>query len=460
MRLQEGEEEMPQRAYAAAREYLLATYARLYPERQVYVRSEGSIRYLTLSPRTQLAASCAAVALVGWALLATVSSYLSDSRLNSLDLKLIEVREAYEARISKMNEEYSRLEAEFIESEKRLDDVVAKLTASGNAPAAAVGQLEQALQSRNEALRRRVEELAAQRAEAQNKLQELQRASREIEVVLAEARLRESEQKKALDSVTSALSTTARERDDARNGAAILRNRVTELERQLADNLKHQERVMSQLESATRTSLGEMESVLRRTGLDVNKLIRQIEDSYGGRGGPFVPVSREKMANVIGPLEDDRVADLLAGLAKANILRIGLEKLPLDTPVRGAKLTSGFGIRRDPKTGGRAFHAGQDFGAPTGTSVVAPSEGVVAFAGWQSGYGKVIKIRHGLGFETVYGHLSDIKVSVGDRVRRGQRIGNVGSTGRSTGPHLHYEIRHNGDAINPARFIEAGRHVF
>jgi murein DD-endopeptidase MepM/ murein hydrolase activator NlpD len=118
--------------------------------------------------------------------------------------------------------------------------------------------------------------------------------------------------------------------------------------------------------------------------------------------------------------------------------------------------SSGYGMRIDPFTRGPAMHTGIDFRADTGEPVRATADGTVTTAGWQGGYGKMVEIDHGNGFATRYGHLSDIGVRLGQRVRSGQIVGKVGSTGRSTGPHLHYETRLNGDAVNPQRFLRAG----
>lgn len=125
-----------------------------------------------------------------------------------------------------------------------------------------------------------------------------------------------------------------------------------------------------------------------------------------------------------------------------------LEVVPSRWPTWG-RVSSNYGWRRDPFTGRRAWHTGVDIAAPTGRSVVAAAEGRVVFTGWNGNYGKCIIIRHDFGFETVYGHLSRILVNVGDRVKKAQKIGEIGSTGRSTGPHLHYEVRRYGKVVNP-----------
>ena len=116
-------------------------------------------------------------------------------------------------------------------------------------------------------------------------------------------------------------------------------------------------------------------------------------------------------------------------------------------------MTSDFGSRLDPYTSERVMHAGLDIAGPHGKDVIAPSDGTVVFAGLEGGYGNVLVIDHGYGIKTRYGHLASIRVKPGDKIKRGQEIANIGNTGRSTGPHLHYEVRVNGIAQNPRKFI-------
>jgi murein DD-endopeptidase MepM/ murein hydrolase activator NlpD len=129
-----------------------------------------------------------------------------------------------------------------------------------------------------------------------------------------------------------------------------------------------------------------------------------------------------------------------------------LASTPSIWPARGW-VTSDFGLRVDPYTAGRVMHRGMDIANRPGTPVVAPADGMVVFAGTEGGYGKVIVVDHGYGVKTRYGHLADIAVRLGERVQRGQRIAGVGNTGRSTGPHLHYEVRVNGIPENPRKFL-------
>jgi murein DD-endopeptidase MepM/ murein hydrolase activator NlpD len=135
-----------------------------------------------------------------------------------------------------------------------------------------------------------------------------------------------------------------------------------------------------------------------------------------------------------------------------SVREVMLKSTPSIAPARGL-LTSGFGLREDPFTGGHSMHSGLDIATREGAEVIAPASGVVIFAGEKAAYGNCIVVDHGRDINTLYGHLSAILVKPGDKVERGQHIGKVGSTGRSTGPHLHYEVRLNGVPVNPRRFV-------
>ncbi len=171
---------------------------------------------------------------------------------------------------------------------------------------------------------------------------------------------------------------------------------------------------------------------------------------HAGRGGPYDRVLESPSQLRLQEQWIGETLDMLERRLASRQER--LSATPTVAPVVGV-LTDGFGRRRDPFTGRWAHHRGLDISARRGTPVRAPADGVVAFAGRQRGLGKVVKISHGFGYVTVFGHLHSIDVSPGDTVRRGETIGTVGSTGRSTGPHLHYEVHVDGTAVNPLYYI-------
>jgi murein DD-endopeptidase MepM/ murein hydrolase activator NlpD len=151
----------------------------------------------------------------------------------------------------------------------------------------------------------------------------------------------------------------------------------------------------------------------------------------------------------------------MVDLDRMNMLRIAAGRIPYTMPVTANhRLTSGYGYRRDPKNGRQRMHSGIDLAAPKGTPIYATADGVVSSAGAERGYGNTVRIRHEFGFETVYAHKSRIRVQPGQRVSRGDHIGDMGATGRATGVHLHYEVRLNGRPVNPMVYLEAARDVF
>jgi murein DD-endopeptidase MepM/ murein hydrolase activator NlpD len=194
----------------------------------------------------------------------------------------------------------------------------------------------------------------------------------------------------------------------------------------------------------------EVKSVLASLGL-------RYDAAPQAAGGPFVPV-RLPPANESFARAMTRVA---IARAQAEDVTSALTFVPLRRPLTGElEVSSPFGVRIDPFVHQPAMHTGMDFRGTIGDRVHATAAGKVTKAGWDGGYGQLVEIDHGEGLSSRYGHLSEIDVTVGQKVRIGQVIGRLGSTGRSTGPHLHYETRINGEAVNPAKFLAAGARLF
>lgn len=179
------------------------------------------------------------------------------------------------------------------------------------------------------------------------------------------------------------------------------------------------------------------------------------------RGGPLVldaPMTESYLQQQIAELmaqvdvKTEYLSDIEAKLLQQSVLK---DSLPNISPVNALYNSSSFGYRIDPFSGHKAFHEGLDFMANTGTPVYAAARGIVSFAEQTPDYGKIVKIDHGSGIETRYAHTSLLVVKAGDRVEKGQKIAEVGSTGRSTGPHLHYEIRFNGNPLDPRKYLKS-----
>ncbi|MBK3663583.1 peptidoglycan DD-metalloendopeptidase family protein [Bradyrhizobium diazoefficiens] len=214
---------------------------------------------------------------------------------------------------------------------------------------------------------------------------------------------------------------------------------------------RRQVAALNAVEEGMDSRMRRMRGVVSDLGLNIANLEAAVPRA--AMGGPFVPV---KLAANAGPFEKQ--------LYRINVTRADMDRLnrtlaqvPYRKPVVGeVEFTSGFGVRSDPFLGRPAMHTGLDFRAATGDPARVTANGKVVSAGWSGGYGRMVEVDHGNGLSTRYGHLSEINVKVGEIVKIGQVIGLVGSTGRSTGPHLHYETRIDGEAVDPQKFLRAG----
>ena len=178
----------------------------------------------------------------------------------------------------------------------------------------------------------------------------------------------------------------------------------------------------------------------------------KVDDGKSGIGGPLVAIDNPA-------LFDTKVKELDEALDLLDRMKSEARRLPIANPSPGHSISSTFGVRKDPLLGTPAMHSGMDFRAPMGSDARVTAAGTVISAGWNGGYGRMVEVQHAGGFTTRYGHLSKILVKEGQKLSAGDVVGKVGSSGRSTGPHLHYEVRRNGDALNPVRFLKAGKKV-
>lgn len=208
---------------------------------------------------------------------------------------------------------------------------------------------------------------------------------------------------------------------------------------------------VEKLTKAAAVRARDAEQAIRKFGLNPDSVARITATA---QGGPFIPF---KMA---GSLQlDARFTALGETLARMDALERGLVAIPSGVPALAPAITSGFGYRRDPFTGAAALHSGIDFKGAPGSPILAAAPGKIVFAGVKSGYGNSVEVAHGNGLVTRYAHMSSIAVRLGQRVDKAERLGGMGSTGRSTGTHLHFEVRHNDRAMNPRPFLEANRDV-
>lgn len=390
---------------------LWSNIARWFPERQIYHRAEGKVSYMTVSTGVQVASVGGLVVLAGWLAFASASFAL---RGHAIDIRA----EASQTKLAR----YERL-----------------LQEARSREASALALLE----SRTQEFRTIADDFES-RHEALKAL--LGGAAAELE--------------------TASAGTTARTIPAALAGAggasqvAMLRRDTTEQPAavRLSALRAEQERMMAVAASAAETRITAAREAIELAGLDVADLV----DGAEGVGGPLVELDLSEIAPDVDTDEafNDRIAVVAQRVAEADELERAIDSAPFRAPVAADyRLTSRFGGRVDPFTKKSAYHTGLDLGAYYRAPVVTTAKGVVSFAGWKGGYGRTIEIDHGNGFKTRYGHLSQIDIKVGDTVAAGDRIGSMGSTGRSTGTHLHYEVWFKGKVQDPAKYLKAGRHV-
>lgn len=424
----------------------------------ITVTAKGHSREIHLSPTALLLSGTAAVVAIGWT--TVTSAFFVMSMVSPVDetAQASALQDAYQARIETLGAERDTSREALRQANTRFAKSHAQISALQSDLTSAIrdrqelrtsvdlmrGQLANALAARNAAVTE-AEMLTAQLSETEAESQ-----SGGTTIELADT----------LNVISDSLGSTVRERDTALDNLAALETEIASLELSMEISAERQERLIAGLEDAVEMSFKPLETMFERSGLNVDTLVSAITPTTTGHGGPLTPVLLSTRG-FDDPLLSARFSDMMQGMDKMNSMRIAATKIPFTMPVHTAhRFTSGFGTRRDPKTGGYRSHNGIDLAGSTGSPIHATADGVVIHASRQSGFGNLVKIRHEFGFETLYAHLNKIHVKVGDRIARGDHIGDMGTTGRSTGVHLHYEVRIGGKPVNPLTYIKAARDVF
>jgi len=245
------------------------------------------------------------------------------------------------------------------------------------------------------------------------------------------------------------------ERDLAASERDTLNSKVVELEDQIREMESTQLLLFHRFAEVADEKIEHIEASLDGTGLEVDALLENRRGEFGS-GGPFIPL--ESVPREQGPLHESLVS-LNLQLERLTELQNLAAVMPLEKPLSKYWITSGFGVRKDPFTGGYARHLGLDFGGPYKSPVLSPGEGKVIHAGWRGKYGRMVEVDHGMGLTSRYGHLAKVSVEEGEYVGRGTELGLLGNSGRSSGPHLHFEVLYGGKQLNPLKFIRAGSDV-
>jgi len=392
----------------------------------VIIARGDQIHHFTVRPWISAVAGSAFAAVAIGYLLATSYLVLRDDLIGATVARQARMQQAYEDRISMLRSQVDRITSRQLLDQQLMEEKVGELLS-------------------------RQQELVERQAKIGpliDGVRGLEAADEKVPVPAPAPRPRERagldpNARVALASLVPDLRSGAAELSDADNADRIFLSINQSLRSIETDQVT---RLRALTDKAYKTA-DAIHDALQSAGLKVAK-------GYGTTsvGGPLVPVDGfDPFDSVVEEL-DEALTTLDAAKEKAR-------QLPISNPAPGKQVSSAFGVRKDPLLGTPALHAGMDFRATLGSSVRSAGEGTVVSAGWNGGYGRMVEIDHGNGLTTRYAHLSRILVSKGDKVAAGDVVGRVGSTGRSTGPHLHYEVRRDGKALNPVKFIKAGKAI-
>jgi len=422
-----------------------------FPERRVFLKSDSDTRFIRLRPATQLIALAGSSALVAWAIVATAIILMDSIGSGNFREQAKRDQRTYQARLNDLSSQRDTRAEEALAAQERFNAALAQISVMQSELLTSETRRRE-LETGIDVIQSTLRDTMQDREAARSQVAQLQSDNGEsIQVAASTA---------PMDFLADALARTAQERDKVIEDSQEALLIADELNQKIATMQEQNDTIFRQLEEAMTVSVAPLDRMFRAAGMPTDRILETVRRGYSGQGGPLTPLSFTTRGEK--PTADTlRANRLINQLDRLNLYRLAASKAPFANPVQDSfRFTSQFGFRRDPKTGGRRMHSGVDFAARTGTPLYATADGVVTHAGWSSGYGRLVKIQHEFGIETRYAHQSKIRVKVGQRVSRGDRIGDMGATGRVTGVHLHYEVRVGGKAVNPMIYIKAANDVF
>jgi murein DD-endopeptidase MepM/ murein hydrolase activator NlpD len=435
--------------------------AHVFRERQIYLRSEGQVQFVTLRPWMMISTAILSFIIFLWMAFATINVAFKDQIISAKKQQFYRMQAAYEDKLAGLQDKVTKVNGRLLLDQQAYEARVAAFTAR---------------QKKLENRQTRLETLLGKGFNLDGAASSLPVKPVTAGMIISRAksggrtgdRVRMGFDKRQPVRAQDRTGSGKTDKTDihppvAPAGTSITRRAYTKkiLQAEFDDMQRHlekardfQSRVFAALEKKTTDRATAIARVIRKIGFNPEKLAGRIRKN--AVGGPFVPVSPDKNDS-----DSASIYRIYDKLEQARELKTVLKAMPITLPLAGPRrINSPFGVRRDPFRKSAAMHTGIDYKDAWGAPVLAPAAGKVVRAGWMGGYGRVIEILHPYGISTRYAHLSRMDVKVGSSVKRGQRIGRVGSSGRSTGSHLHYETRISGRAVNPKRFLKAGRYVF
>lgn len=399
------------------------------------------------SPSTHVVVFGLAFVLSAWLTVTSVSYLDSQARLGESHEQLRTLQQAY----ADLSSKAELLTTTFLE---QFDDLEAR-AAQQQATIAELTRAKASLDHQLQARARQLASVSEQHDHARDLVDDMQQAITAAETMLGAVAEERSVLRRRLQGAEKELAEVSGQRDASRRVEVGLRWQLALLEDQVEQLQNDGESAQLWLKDWVLGSVEALEGLFLETGVDVEKLVaRAASGPVPGQGGPLQVAAPDEIAATALPPADDPISGNIHRLAALQ--RIA-RTLPLASPLDQFYVTSPYGKRRDPFTKAWAYHTGLDLGAPRKSNILATAPGQVVFAGPSGPYGKMVEIDHGMGILTRYAHLEAIDVAVGDEVEFRQTLGVVGNTGRSTSRHLHYEIRIDGRAFDPGKFLDAGR---
>lgn len=431
--------------------------ARLFPERVLLVRQKGTVRSIRCSTFFQTCCAVFFFTVSVWLLSVSAFFFRYDKVLNQKETEISSSQKAYRDLL----EEVAAYREHIGTVSAKLEENLAVTFQKQQELLQLNGEQPDFVQKKQDAIKRDFTRLEQERQRLE---QEIMHVSGQLSVL---ADKKASMERENLDFIEISLRQAVLQRDLATSESEELKERIGELENLVAEMQDTQIMVFQKMGvltdggiNAIEKNLSDVGQTLAKAGLNMDSLLYRIrrENQKTAVGGPYIPVS--SLPNLKHKELNISLVSLNRRLDRWYDLTALQEALPLGKPLDHIRVTSPFGAREDPFQGAPARHEAVDLGGMTGLPVYATAPGKVSRAGRWGWYGNIVEIDHGLGFKTRYAHMDKIFVQKGDTVRSGDKIGHVGSTGRSTGPHLHYEVRVRGVPMDPIQFIKAKKDVF
>ena len=424
---------------------MTAVLNRLFTDRQLMLRSEGRVYFVTFSKRLQLSTVVVAIAFVGWSALTSISYVFYDQFLESKDNQIANTRLAYRSLLSQVasyQRKFSYITSDLESNHLMMLGLVKKNTS-----------LQQTLSTISAKLKHTEQERESVLAVRQSLREKLADSEGEVRVLNSQ----NFALKDNLGIVESDLQFALGEHNEAMFKGTRMRRQIKDLDSRLVELERSEQHTALQLTERTLNLNSSMQRAVKIAGIEPENILKVNSDFPKGQGGPFIAAKPDgKPASKLKASLSDLEKHLLQSEGLQDIMR----RLPMAPPLTSYRVTSSFGKRRDPINKKWSAHYGLDMGAPFKSAVYVAAPGIVKYAGWKGKFGKMIEIDHGSGIKTRFGHLHKILVKKGQKVNFRDKVGLLGSTGRSTGAHLHYEVIFNGRSMNPTKFFKAGRYVF